>query len=332
MEMEGIKMDMICNFKGANGQIELYSDKIVISHHGVGARMNGCSKKDNITIPIEQIERIQFMAAKTEGGFIQFTVKGHENYFKDIHDLTKDENCVTFGIVMNKNAEQFKYQLAQAIKDKPINILKKVKDIQQFNPIIENENIVESKPVTLKEKRAQFQKRAREANPNAFGNNHRNTVIEESILSEFKGINGKIELFKDRVIIKRGGFQSVYFQGRIKGEKTIYFDQLSSVQFKQSGFFRGYFQFTVPGGSENLKGIQAAYHDENSIVFSQNKNSEAAEFKKHIDLTIKDYKQKPEPSSISNDADIIRKFKQLFDDGIITSEEYEKKKIQLLSK
>jgi len=229
MEMEGIKMDMICNFKGANGQIELYSDKIVISHHGVGARMNGCSKKDNITIPIEQIERIQFMAAKTEGGFIQFTVKGHENYFKDIHDLTKDENCVTFGIVMNKNAEQFKYQLAQAIKDKPINILKKVKDIQQFNPIIENENIVESKPVRLKEKRAQFQKRAREANPKAFGNILTDDEKEECFEAPAQNIvKSKKEIFKER-------------RAELDKSGTIYCPKCLSTQLSvnQKGFSAG---------------------------------------------------------------------------------------------
>jgi hypothetical protein len=133
--------NVICEFKGATGTIALYNDRAVVSHHGIGASMNGCNKKNNITIMLDQIERMQFKYPGIDGGFIQFTVKGDNRVFHDIHDITKDENCVIFGIAMNKNAERFKYQLAHLIPNIPINILKKSKDIHQFNQICQNEII-----------------------------------------------------------------------------------------------------------------------------------------------------------------------------------------------
>jgi hypothetical protein len=164
--------------------------------------------------------------------------------------------------------------------------------------------------------------------------------MDDNILLEFKGMNGKTELYSDKLIIKRGAFQSVYFQGHIKGEKTIFLSQISSVQLKRAGLFNGYIQFTIPGGNESLKGVQAAYRDENSIVFSANKNSEAEYLKKEIEDLICAQKCQSsnkannvinEQQNIINSADEIRKFKQLLDDGIITSDEYEKKKSQLLN-
>jgi hypothetical protein len=152
--------EIISEFKGFNGRMELYNDKIIISHH----------KKQQIEILFSQIERMQFKRGGMEQGFIQLTIIGEEKFYNNLKDITNDDGSITFGYPKNDEAEQFKYQLAKLMPDKPINILQKIKDIQKFNPKPQNENIVESKPITLKEKRAQFQPRAREANPKAFGN------------------------------------------------------------------------------------------------------------------------------------------------------------------
>ena len=181
--------NVICEFKGFNGRIELYSDKIIVLHN----------RKQQLEISFNQVERIQFKRGGMEQGFIQLTITGKEKFYNNLKDITNDESSITFGYPKNDEAEQFKYQLAKLMPDKPINILQKVKDIQQFNPTIENENIIESKPVTLKEKRAQFQKRAREANPKAFGNILTDDEKEECFEAPAQNIvKSKKEIFKER--------------------------------------------------------------------------------------------------------------------------------------
>jgi len=41
-------------------------------------------------------------------------------------------------------------------------------------------------------------------------------------LFELKGVNGQLELYNDKVIIRRKGFVSKMTQGFFKGDKTIY--------------------------------------------------------------------------------------------------------------
>jgi hypothetical protein len=43
-----------------------------------------------------------------------------------------------------------------------------------------------------------------------------------SLLYELKGVNGQIELYSDKVIIKRKGALAKLTQGFFKGDKTIY--------------------------------------------------------------------------------------------------------------
>ena len=137
-----MKMDkIICELKGFNGKIGLYNNKIVISHH----------KKQQLEILLDQIGQVQFKRGDMEQGFIQLTVVGKEKFYNNLKDITNDESSITFGYPKNDEAEQFKYQLGKLIPDKPINILQKVKDIQQFNPKTPNEVISTSITENIKE-------------------------------------------------------------------------------------------------------------------------------------------------------------------------------------
>ena len=151
-------------------------------------------------------------------------------------------------------------------------------------------------------------------------------MIEEPI-KILKGVNGQLELYSDKVIIKRKGLLAKMTQGFTKGDKTLYLNQITAIQVKKGGLLNGYIQFTLPGGIESKKGIFAAGNDENSIVFTPANNDLA--------LDIKDTIEKLR-GSVSNaigsvsSADELRKFKQLLDDEIISKEEFEQKKKQLL--
>jgi len=151
------------------------------------------------------------------------------------------------------------------------------------------------------------------------------------IITTFKGKNGQIELFKDKLIIKRAGFWAVWTQGITKGDKTIYINEITGIQVKLGGFLiDGYIQFTLPGGNENLKGWEAATQDENSVWFDSSVNDSAVILKEKIEeLRHKSIQSHFQGSQISV-ADEIKKFKQLLDEGIITKDEFDKKKKELL--
>lgn len=53
----------------------------------------------------------------------------------------------------------------------------------------------------------------------------------------------------------------------IKGDKTLFYPQISSVQLKPPGITTGYLQFSISGGNESTHGVFDAVIDENTIVF-----------------------------------------------------------------
>ncbi len=150
------------------------------------------------------------------------------------------------------------------------------------------------------------------------------------LLYELKGINGQLELYEDKIIIKRKGALSKMTQGFFKGDKTIYINQITGIQVKPGTLWtNGYIQITVPGGIESKKGLLDAIHDENSVVFTGENN----ELVNQIKSKIEELMSRQRTGSIINQlspTDEIRKYKELLDDGVITQEEFEQKKKQLL--
>jgi hypothetical protein len=158
----------------------------------------------------------------------------------------------------------------------------------------------------------------------------------EDLLMELKGHNGQLELYKDKVIIKRKGFFAKLYFGFVKGDKTIYLNRISGIKLKECGLWMGYIQFILPGNIETTReSINGIQNDENTVTFglcpfNRGKyNNLAKKIKLEIENRIINYSQ-PVIDSNSYGPDIIRKYKQLCDDGIITKEEYEAKKKKIL--
>jgi len=119
-------------------------------------------------------------------------------------------------------------------------------------------------------------------------------------------------------------------QGFFKGDKTIYINQISAIQVKPGTLLiNGYIQITVPGGLESKKGILDATQDENTVIFTKKDNELVYQIKAKIEELMSQQHATYTANQISS-ADEIRKYKELFDDGIITKEEFEQKKKQLL--
>ena len=92
--------------------------------------------------------------------------------------------------------------------------------------------------------------------------------IVDLILS-VKGHTGQIELYENRVDIKRKGFMAFALHG-FDGTKSIFLKSITSIQFKEAGIMTsGFIQFTFSGGDEAKKGLFDATKDENTVVFTK---------------------------------------------------------------
>lgn len=150
---------------------------------------------------------------------------------------------------------------------------------------------------------------------------------------ELKSKFGQLNVYNDRVeIIKTMGSKKSAF-----GDKTIFLNQISGIVIKEYTFLSpGYIHFSATGDISSptrRAGVFNAIQDENTFIF----NKEDIDFVKEIKSKIEEllsYQSKsneqPISQPISNDPDLIRKYKKLFDDGIITKEEYDLKKREIL--
>lgn len=119
-------------------------------------------------------------------------------------------------------------------------------------------------------------------------------------------------------------------------EKVLPIKNITSVEVKKPGpIIAGFIQFSIAGGAARdssykvTGGTLDAVQDENSVVFAGNENYEIAlNIKKYIENF--DQTDNQANQHTSSAADEIVKFKKLMDDGILTKEEFDAKKKQLL--
>jgi len=145
---------------------------------------------------------------------------------------------------------------------------------------------------------------------------------------EYRGYNGTLILTDTGVIIKRGMKGFILGGGMLRGDKTIPYSSIVAVQLKKVGLTAGYLQLTLAGGSEAKAGLFQSTTDENTINFmSRGKNKMFTEAKELVEQRIVQAKG---VGHIKSDADDLEKFAQLRDKGVITGDEFQAKKKQLL--
>ena len=154
--------------------------------------------------------------------------------------------------------------------------------------------------------------------------------VNKGLIKEVTGFNGQLELYDHKIIIKRKGTWAFIGHG-LKGDKEILIKHISSIQFKKHDFAtRGYIQFAFIGGTESKRGIFDATHDENSIMFDRNQEKDFYEIKEMIESKILEsqglIQNKPKDSNLNE----LEKLAELMDKGIITEEEFQAKKKQIL--
>ena len=159
----------------------------------------------------------------------------------------------------------------------------------------------------------------------------------EKPVYDIEGVRGRsIQVYPNRCVIKTKAKISSFITGNASdGEKTIYYVDCIGVQFKKSGLQIGYLQLETASSFGNNK--RSNFFNENTFTFDANislatSNEKMEEVAEYIKGKIDEIKTKPQQQVVSNIsvADEILKFKELLDLGIITQEEFDVKKKQLL--
>lgn len=145
---------------------------------------------------------------------------------------------------------------------------------------------------------------------------------------EARGANGQLTLLEDRIVIERavGG---LFFKS--KREKTILLKDLVAIEFSPAKRWRkyyGFIRFTFKGGQETKsQRFSDIKKDPHAIVFTYR---EAPTFEKMKETIEERMTSIQESGAKPSNLDELEKLAALRDKGIITEEEFEAKKRQLL--
>ena len=157
---------------------------------------------------------------------------------------------------------------------------------------------------------------------------------ETGLVYSLQGVRGRyMKVYEDRVVIRvEAGIGSIITGNSTDGEKTIYYKDCIGIQFKEPGITIGYLQLETAGRVMN--NTSNNFFNENSFTYdstvqTNEKMREVVNYVKERVSDIKNRESQPYQSQVSA-ADEIKKFKELFDMGIITQEEFDAKKKQLL--
>ena len=156
-------------------------------------------------------------------------------------------------------------------------------------------------------------------------------IIDMSELKfKLEGLKGELKVYDDRVEINKRG------QGFITGNtcKTLLMANITSVSVTPSTLWaRGFIEFTVPGGKDS-KNIEQALRNENALPLkAAGQNDEAMRIKRYIEQQLMKYANNKGNTIVqqaASPAEEVKKMKELLDMGIITQEEFDIKKKQLL--
>ena len=125
--------------------------------------------------------------------------------------------------------------------------------------------------------------------------------------------------------------------GGHSGAKKVDIDDIISIQHKEpAGMSAGFIQFAFQGSVEYRGGIISAVNDENAILYDTPRTEDARTIVQYLENKRKELKKAHQGGMVTqiqsniSSADELKKYKELLDNDIITQEEFNAKKKQLL--
>ena len=152
----------------------------------------------------------------------------------------------------------------------------------------------------------------------------------EEALMEAMGINGKAILYENVLRIKRVGVAN-FFSGASKTEKDILISQIGSIQFKKAGFLNnGYIELILMHGHEKHESDRDHEIYEDIISFRVGQQEAFEELREALEAKMARGSVSARPSRSASDLDELDKLASLLDRGVITQDEFNRKKKQIL--
>ena len=161
-------------------------------------------------------------------------------------------------------------------------------------------------------------------------------------LKELKGQNGKITLYDDYIELSKktvGGFIS---QMGFSGVRKFYFKDIGGIEYKSPTIVaNGYIKVLVAGSDETnakvgiLMSSMESAKDQNTIVLRAFTKKTRAEMDRFHKLVMDNFSKSRNETSNKNNLSIpdeIKKLSELKEQGILTEEEFQSKKTDLLNK
>ena len=154
------------------------------------------------------------------------------------------------------------------------------------------------------------------------------------IIYSLDGARGRhMDVFNDRVcIINKATLGSLFTGNVTDGVKEIYYSDVISVQAKAPSVTLGYIQLET--ASVMMNNGRNNFFNENTFTYNESDlpNSLADEVVNFIKNKVSEYKSNKNAPVVAqlSPADELKKFKELFDMGIINQDEFDAKKKELL--
>jgi hypothetical protein len=158
------------------------------------------------------------------------------------------------------------------------------------------------------------------------------------ILYEEKSINGqRLKVYEDGVVLLERGMKA---DDLAPDYRSFLYDEITRVEFKNCGWFKGTMEFKLRGSSRRLNELNAGNASSTIFEFSKTslpENRLLAQKMEKINMFIQlkieasQTANRNQAGTVVSVADEIIKFKQLLDQGVLSQEEFDKKKKELLN-
>jgi hypothetical protein len=151
------------------------------------------------------------------------------------------------------------------------------------------------------------------------------------IVFKANGRNGSVELYENRLIIKKalGGLKRML----TSGDKEIFLDSIKNVNFKPANSLTwGFIQFETAQNSKSLSrgSLMSSPNDDFSVNFSKAQQPDFENLKSEINRLRSSTKSQTIVQNQISEADELEKLAVLKEKGIITQEEFDLKKKKIL--
>lgn len=167
-----------------------------------------------------------------------------------------------------------------------------------------------------------------------YGEQQKDAYLASAPIYDIEGVRGRsLKVYEDKCIISTRVNMGSLLTGNVTdGDKTIYYADVLGVQYKASSMTIGYLQLET--ASSQMNNRRDNFFNENSFTFDDKLNDKMDEVAKYVQQKVEEAKSKKNAPTVVaaavSAADELKKFKELLDLGIITQEEFDAKKKQLL--